>query len=92
MDDEITLNTNQQQLKEDIRRLKAELDEREAALPAHSVRPHQLMAIEALEDEISRKQDILNALETASRDTKGDHPLKGNCSGKLLGSKGRKED
>jgi hypothetical protein len=82
MDDEITLNTNQQQLKEDIRRLKAELDEREAALPAHSVRPHQLMAIEALEDEISRKQDTLNALEAASRDMKGDHPLKGTCSGK----------
>ena len=78
MDDEITINTSQQQLKEDIRRLKAELDEREAALPAHSVRPHQLMAIEALEDEISRKQDTLNALETASS--------------KLLNSMERKDD
>ena len=54
-----------QQLQEDIHRLKAELAEREAALPKHSVRPHQIMAIEALEDEISRKEVALNALETA---------------------------
>jgi len=32
--------------------LKEELLDREKALPAHSVRPHQLLAIEALEDEI----------------------------------------
>ena len=61
------MNATIQQLQEDIRRLKAELAEREAALPMHSVRPHQLMAIEALEDEISRKEDALNALETKSR-------------------------
>ena len=58
-----------QQLEEDIRRLKAKLAEREAALPMHSVRPHQLMAIEALEDEISRKQEALNALEKESGKT-----------------------
>jgi len=58
------MNATIQQLQEDIRRLKAELAEREAALPMHSVRPHQIMAIEALEDEISRKEDALNALET----------------------------
>jgi len=61
------MNATIQQLQEDIRRLKAELAERETALPMHSVRPHQLMAIEALEDEISRKEDALNALETESR-------------------------
>ena len=61
------MNTSIQQLQEDIRRLKAELAEREAALPMHSVRPHQLIAIEALEDEISRKKDALKALETESR-------------------------
>ena len=32
--------------------LRAELLDREKALPAHSVRPHQILAIEALEDEI----------------------------------------
>ncbi|MFH1953661.1 MAG: hypothetical protein ABIL06_18845 [Pseudomonadota bacterium] len=35
-----------------IKALQAELKDREAALPAHSVRPHQIMAIEAIEDEI----------------------------------------
>ena len=33
--------------------LERELREREAALPAHSVTPHQIMAIESLEQEIS---------------------------------------
>ncbi len=33
--------------------LRAELLDREKALPAHSVRPHQILAIEALEDEIA---------------------------------------
>jgi hypothetical protein len=61
------MNATIQQLQADIRRLKAELAEREAALPKHSVRPHQLMAIEALEDEISRKKEALKALETESR-------------------------
>lgn len=63
------MNVNVQQLQEDIRRLKAELAERKAALPVHSVRPHQLMAIEALEDEIARKQETLDTLKTASGDT-----------------------
>ena len=68
------MNATIQQLQEDIRRLKAELAERETALPMHSVRPHQIMAIEALEDEISRKEEALNALETESRNasTEGD--------------------
>ena len=68
------MNATIQQLQENIRRLKAELAEREAALPMHSVRPHQIMAIEALEDDISRKEEALNALEKESRNasTEGD--------------------
>jgi hypothetical protein len=68
------MNATIQQLCEDIGRLKAELAEREAALPKHSVRAHQLMAIEALEGEISRKEEALNALETETRSasTEGD--------------------
>ena len=54
-----------QQIKEDISELQSELAERKAALPAHSVQPHQLMVIEDLEDEISMKQEVLNALEKA---------------------------
>lgn len=43
-------------LEEEIKRLKIEKEEREAALPPHSMRPHQLIAIEDLENEISRKE------------------------------------
>jgi hypothetical protein len=68
MNDDIKMNTTVQELQEDIQELKSELAEREAALPAHSVRPHQLMAIEELEEEISMKQEVLNALEKADTD------------------------
>lgn len=43
-------------LEEEIRLLKMEKAEREAALPAHTIRPHQLIAIEDLENEISKKE------------------------------------
>ncbi len=62
MDDKTVMNETIQELQEDIKQLKAELAEREAALPAHSVRPHQLIAIEDLEEEISMKEEVLNAL------------------------------
>ena len=39
--------------KEKLEALKMELREREAALPAHSVEPHQITAIEAIEQEIA---------------------------------------
>ncbi len=42
-----------EKLEAKIGELQEELKEREAALPAHSIRPHQIMAIEDLEDEIS---------------------------------------
>jgi phosphoribosylanthranilate isomerase len=43
--------------------LKEELREREAALPAHSVRPHQLQVIEALEEEINELEEKIRRLE-----------------------------
>lgn len=49
-------------LEEEIKKLRAEKEEREAALPAHTIRPHQIMAIEELENEITRKEKQLNAL------------------------------
>ena len=68
MDDENVMVTESiQELQEDIRALKAELLEREAALPAHSVKPHQLIAIEELEEEISLKEEVLNAMEKEGR-------------------------
>lgn len=46
------LRDQKEKLTTKIKTLQAELKDREAALPAHSVRPHQIMAIEAIEDEI----------------------------------------
>jgi hypothetical protein len=49
-------------LRQEIARLKREKADREKALPAHSIRPHQLLVIEELEEEIERKQKELIAL------------------------------
>ena len=57
------VNDSIEQLKNDIRRLEEEKAEREAALPVHSVRPHQLLVIEELEEEIERKKEELEKLE-----------------------------
>ncbi len=43
--------------------LKEALEDREAALPAHSVRPHQIMIIEELEEEIDLKEKELKRLK-----------------------------
>jgi hypothetical protein len=51
------------QLLKEIHQLEEEKANREAALPAHSLRPHQIMAIEELEEEIIRKQKELKFLE-----------------------------
>ena len=45
-----------------IQELEAELAEREAALPAHSVRAHQLAEIEDLEDQIAGLKEELQGL------------------------------
>ena len=39
-------------LKTRLQRLQAELKERRDSIPIHSIRPHQLIAIEELEEEI----------------------------------------
>jgi hypothetical protein len=49
-------------LREEIARLKAQKADREKALPAHSIRPHQLLVIEELEEELERKQAELDSL------------------------------
>lgn len=36
----------------ELARLRAEVEERRASLPAHSIRPHQLLRIEELEERI----------------------------------------
>ena len=49
-------------LKKEIEGLIEEKKDREAALPAHSIRPNQLLVIEELEEEIDRKQKELEEL------------------------------
>jgi hypothetical protein len=51
-----------EQLQEEIRKLKADKADRERALPAHSIRPNQLLVIEELEEAIAQKQEELKAL------------------------------
>jgi phosphoribosylanthranilate isomerase len=46
-------------LKVEILTLKEQLRDREAALPAHSIRPHQIQAIERLEEIIEQKEKEL---------------------------------
>ena len=50
------------QLRREIARLEKEISEAESRLPAHSVRPHQLIALEELEDELSIKKAALEKI------------------------------
>ena len=50
-------------LEKEIGKLKAELDDRKAALPMHDATPQQWMAIEELEEEISKKKRELRNLK-----------------------------
>jgi phosphoribosylanthranilate isomerase len=50
-------------LEEKLEQLKEDLRDRERALPAHSVRPHQLMAVEALEEEVAQIERELHRLK-----------------------------
>lgn len=59
------MNPKIEQLLVEISQLEEERINREAALPAHSLRPHQLMAIEEVEEAIYRKQKELKALRDA---------------------------
>ncbi len=50
-------------LEEEINKLRQDKEDREAALPRHSIRPHQMIAIEDLEEEIKRKEALLQSLK-----------------------------
>ena len=52
-----------QELLEEIQNLKEKLRDREAALPAHSVRPHQIQEIEELEEKIAALEGKLAGLK-----------------------------
>ena len=56
------IEVKREELEKSIKDLKEELREREASLPAHSIRPHQLIVIEELEEEIDAKEKELESL------------------------------
>jgi phosphoribosylanthranilate isomerase len=58
---EAELHHIRKDMEEKLQRLKLELQDREAALPAHSVRPHQILAIEELEEKIALAEKQLKA-------------------------------
>lgn len=49
-------------LRDELAELRRRYREREASLPAHSVRPHQLIELEELEEEIDGKEAELKQL------------------------------
>jgi hypothetical protein len=46
-------------LEDRLRRLRVELEERKSSIPIHSIRPHQLIEIEELEEEIGELEKKL---------------------------------
>jgi phosphoribosylanthranilate isomerase len=63
---ETTLPSRREALKRHLAKVTEELQQRVAALPAHSVRPHQLMAIEDLEEEIALIEKQLRQIDRIS--------------------------
>jgi hypothetical protein len=52
----------EQELKQEIQDLEEKLEDREASLPPHSVRPQQMLGIEELETAIEGKKKELERL------------------------------
>jgi len=48
-------------LETELAKLKEELAERNASIPLHSIRPHQLIQIEELEDKIAEIEEQLTS-------------------------------
>ncbi len=56
------MTVNVEDLKKEIKTLEEKLKDREDALPAHSIRPHQLQVIEELEETIEvKKKELITA-------------------------------
>ena len=60
---EETVKAKKAELEKKLEDLKERLKDREAALPAHSVRPNQILVIEELEDEIIEVEKEIKRLE-----------------------------
>lgn len=57
--------SRRQELLAVIQELKEKLRDREAALPAHSVRPHQILEIEELEEKIAAMEKEFQEMSKA---------------------------
>ena len=53
----------EQELEQEIRKLEEKLKDREDSLPAHSVRPQQMLVIEELETALDEKKKELEELK-----------------------------
>ncbi len=53
-----------EELQQKISQLRVELQDQQKSLPAHSIRPHQLMAIEEMEDELRELEAELVKLQS----------------------------
>jgi len=49
-----------QVMEDKLRQMRAELEERKSTIPIHSIRPHQLIEIEELEEEIEELEKKLD--------------------------------
>ena len=63
---ETALPSKRHELKQHLARVTEELQQRVAALPAHSVRPHQIVAIEDLEEEVAITEKKLRQIDRIS--------------------------
>ncbi len=58
------MNEERENLMRQIANLRAEHQERESALPTHSIRPHQLWVIEEMENKIHELEGKLRLLDS----------------------------
>jgi archaellum component FlaC len=56
-----TPSSDQEQLQRELEDKKKLLEDLEASLPAHSIRPHQIQRIEELEEEIRQLKERLKS-------------------------------
>lgn len=67
---------SRKELLDERNRLRNELAERNAAIPIHSIRPHQLIEIEELEERIADIESLLAKKSTKSNPGRNSsHPL-----------------
>ena len=62
----------EQELEQEIRELEEKLRDREDSLPAHSVRPQQMLVIEELETALDEKKRELEELKDRQRSSDRD--------------------